>query len=128
MNLFKKLFEVLKRVPQWFRHASLVIKIIVIAIIAAVGWFGFSQFSNANEKPPQYQTATVERGNLIATLSQSGSVTASNQTDISSTTNGVIEEIYVKNGDQVVAGQNLFKVKSTATPQEKAQANASYQS
>lgn len=128
MNLFKKLFAVLKKVPQWFIHASIAVKIFVITIIAALGWFGYSQLAKAQQTAPQYQTVKVERGNLIATLSQSGSVTASNQTDISSTTNGIIQEIYVKNGDQVVAGQNLFKVKSTATPQEKAQANAAYQS
>lgn len=73
-----------------------------------------------------FQTAKVERGNIISTLTESGTVTAVSQTAVSSPTDGVISEVYVKNGDVVAAGQNLFKVTSTATAKEKATAYAAY--
>ena len=39
---------------------------------------------------------------------------------------GYVEEVYVQNEDMANQGQNLFKVKSTASPQEKASAFADY--
>lgn len=53
-------------------------------------------------------------------------VRISGQTDIYSPTNGIVEEVYVKNGDSVIVGQDLFKVRSTATDQEKQAALANY--
>jgi multidrug efflux pump subunit AcrA (membrane-fusion protein) len=39
----------------------------------------------------------------------------------------VVEKVLVANGETIEEGQRLFKVKSTATPQEKAAAYADYQ-
>lgn len=98
---------------------------IAILVIALFGFFGWKTFAQSS-KQPQYQTAQVEKGSIVATVSESGSVVAGNQVDVPSTTTGVIEEVYVKDGDTVSAGDNLFKVKSTATPQQKASAYTSY--
>lgn len=83
----------------------------------------FSKSSKNSQQ--QVQTTTVTKGTIIKTISESGSVTSSNLTSVGSPTNGVLSELYVKNGDQVVAGQVLFMVKSTATPQEKTAAYSS---
>lgn len=92
---------------------------IIIVFFAIENLFGGKQ-------SPQYQTVTVQRGLLISAISESGNVTDASQVSVTSPTTGVIEEIYVQNGNPVNAGDNLFKVKSTATPQAQASALASY--
>lgn len=111
---------------NWFIHQALITRIFIVVL--AIGVIGSGVYATTSNKKQeiQYQTTTVERGDIIASLSQSGSVTSNNQTNVSSPTDGVIQEVYVKNGDTVVAGQNLFKVKSTATEEKKAAAYASY--
>ena len=99
--------------------------IIIIAVVLILG-IGTKQFFLSSKSSVQYQTATVTKGTIISTVSESGTISTGGQTNISSPTNGVIEEIYVKNGDLVTEGENLFKVKSTATEKEKQAANASY--
>lgn len=110
---------------DWLFTLSLKKKLIISTIVlAAVFFIGKSIIGGKQQ--PQYQTAQVDKGSVISTLSESGNVTAVSQTNITSPTDGIIQEVYVKNGDIVVEGQNLFKVKSTATAEEKASAYASY--
>lgn len=89
---------------------------------------GFSSYKIFFSKPikPQLQTAHVTKGEIISTLSESGTITVANQTNVNSPTDGIIQDVYVKNGDIVQQADNLFKVTSTASPQEKASAYATY--
>lgn len=104
---------------------SLLNKIIVIIILLAVGYFTYTQYFQKSRTAQQYTTATVDKGSIITTVAESGNITSS-QTTVTSPTNGVVTQVYVKNGDIVVPGQILFTVRSTATPQEQASAYASY--
>ncbi|HVZ58797.1 MAG TPA: efflux RND transporter periplasmic adaptor subunit [Patescibacteria group bacterium] len=110
---------------QWFLHTSLLKKGLTIIVLLLVIWFVYSRLGQKNAKV-QYQTATVTKGTLISTLTESGNISTDNQTNVTSPTDGIITAVYVKNGDTVTAGENLFSVKSTATPQEKEQAYADY--
>ncbi len=111
----------------WFLESSLRIKVLVIALVLTIGWFGTTQVLGLSKKQPQYQTAKVQKGSIISTVNESGNVASSSQASVMSPTTGVIEQIYVNNGDEVVEGQNLFLVKSTASAQEAASAWAAYQ-
>lgn len=86
------------------------------------GW----QLLGSSKKQPQYQTAQVTRQTIISTVSESGNVASGSQAGVGSPTTGIVTDMYVKDGDTVVQGQNLFKVKSTATAQEIASAYANY--
>jgi len=59
-------------------------------------------------------------------VSESGNVSTRGITSIKSPTSGVVEGVYVKNGDIVGINQKLFKVVSTATEDEKVAAYAEY--
>lgn len=72
------------------------------------------------------ETHQVSRGTITETIVASGNVKPAGQVSIYSTANGVISEFYVANGDIVVEGQELFRVLSTASPQEQASAQAAY--
>jgi macrolide-specific efflux system membrane fusion protein len=124
----KKLISKANQGKEWFRKASLTKKLIVLVIIMGVSGFVLSSVFGAVSNKPPYQTVTAQRGSIISSVSASGNVSASSQTDVTSPATGVIEAVYVKNGDTVTEGQNLFKVKATATPQNKASAYATYAS
>ncbi len=125
MDKKKYLFKRLNDLKTVFFQTSLKKKLLISVLIIVIGWFTISAVFSANSKQPQYQTQQVRRGNIIATLSESGNVSSTNETNVSSPTNGIIEEVYVKNSDEVSAGDNLFKAKSTATPAEQTSAYAS---
>lgn len=101
-------------------------KLIMVVLIILLGFFAYPKIFSS-QQTPKYAMTQVTKGTIISTISQSGNVTG-NQTSVSSPTSGVIEELYVQNGQYVNAGDNLFKVKSTATPEEQASAYSTYQS
>ncbi len=125
MNLLHILTQKFSALITWFLHRPLLQKIIILGVILVAIWFIVAKFFSGS-KTPQYQTSQVQSGTIISTISESGNVSAGGETDVTSPTDGIVEEIYVKNGDQVTVGQNLFKVKSTATPQQQASALSSY--
>ena len=70
--------------------------------------------AQASAQSATQQTATVQRGNLTATLSTAGTAAAQAQVTLAFQTSGQIKAINVKTGDQVKAGQVLAQLDSTA--------------
>jgi HlyD family secretion protein len=125
MSKLKQIFKPIQRLIRWFRKTRTRNKIIIIIAVLLVGFFTYNQIKSSNAQP-QYLTQAVKKANVTQIVSETGNVGSTNKTDIYSPANGIIEEIYVKNNDEVEIGQDLFKVKSTATEQEKAQTQATY--
>ena len=126
----KKVFNmVTKQVGKpisWFRKTSLRNKAMVAAILFVILFFGIKQVQSAS-KGPEYISEPVTKGTITEIVSETGNVSSGGKVDITSSATGIVEEIYVQNGDPVEVGTELFKVKSTATEQEKATAWAAYQ-
>ncbi len=98
----------------------------VILIIILIGVFLFFRLQNVSNKP-NYQTATATRSTLISTVTASGVIVATNNINVTSTTNGQVAKVYVKEGDQVTKGQKLFQITLDATgEQRQAQSYSSY--
>jgi len=110
-----------------FTGLSLWKKIVILVIVLALLFFAGTKVFGQKSSTSQYQTATATQGTIVSTVDESGNVNASSQTEVTSPTDGLVQNIYVKNGDHVTAGEKLFSVKSTATPEEVAQAYASYE-
>lgn len=125
MDKVKQILKPAQRPINWFRKTSIRNKIIVAAVILLVGFFAYRNIQSANAKP-QYITQAVERGNITQIVSETGNIETAGRVDVYSTSTGIIEEIYVEDGTSVELNQNLFKVRSTATDQEKAGAYADY--
>lgn len=111
----------LLNIKNWFFSLSWKKKIIGVVILLVVLFF---LARTLTPKKPQFETATVTKSTVSDVISESGNVQAAAQFDVYSPTTGYIEEVYVENGDQVTENQQLFKVKSTATEKEKADASA----
>jgi len=82
--------------------------VVILMALMLVGCEGQASAQSAT------QTATVQRGNLTATLSTAGTVAAQAQVTLAFQTSGQIKAINVKTGDQVKAGQVLAQLDSTA--------------
>jgi membrane fusion protein, macrolide-specific efflux system len=115
------------KLKKWFIKASLRKKLLVAGVVVLISGLIVSRIVGAGQSKQQYQTSQVQRGSIISTVNESGNIASNSQGGVGSPTNGIVEEVYVKNGDTVTQGQNLFKVKSTASAQEIASAWASYQ-
>ncbi len=113
---------------QWFWKLSLLKKIIIFMLFVGVLWFGGSQILAATQKQEiQYQTAKVEKGTLVTSVTASGTVSSGNSASITSNATGIVKELYVKNGDTVSAGDAIALVSLDQSAQaEQTQAWASY--
>lgn len=92
-----------------------------IAIVAVIVW----RYRASTAAPP-YILEKVTRGSVIQQVSETGHIRSTAKTDVYSPATGIVETVSVHNADNVLVGQELFTVRSTATEQEKAQAWAAY--
>lgn len=109
---------------RWFENASLKKRIIVITLLGIV-LFTLPAFLGGNKS--KYPLDTVQKGTITQLVTENGNVVSANETDVYSPTTGALEQVYVKNGDYVNARDKLFTVRSTATKQEQAAADATYE-
>ncbi|MDF1498764.1 MAG: efflux RND transporter periplasmic adaptor subunit, partial [Patescibacteria group bacterium] len=95
-----------------FMKKRYIIAIILILIVVVVAIFGFSRKSEI-----KYTTAKVERGEVLQTVSATGTIEAATKLDLRFVNSGKISEINVKIGDSVKRGTvlaNLDVVQLTA--------------
>ncbi len=119
-----KFLKLLKKPLVWFRKTRKRNKLLsIIAVVVVI--ILLNSIVAANKKP-DYETDTVKRGSITQIVSETGNIKSAGRVDVPSTTTGIVEEIYVDNGNSVTTSQNLFKVRAIATEQEKASAYAGY--
>lgn len=86
-------------------------KKLFVLVVLAVAIFGlYFNFSKTKTAETTYQTAKVERGTLVVSISSSGTITSGNNTSINTKVSGTVKEVYVANGDLVVKGQKIAEV------------------
>ncbi|NTV31130.1 HlyD family efflux transporter periplasmic adaptor subunit [candidate division WWE3 bacterium] len=96
-------------------------KKILIWLIIIAGLIGGGVYYYMSRPKPvtTYDFGTVELGSIVKTVSESGEAFISDQYPINATITGVIDELFIKNGDSVTAGQKLLTIKSTATDDDR---------
>lgn len=100
-------------------------RILIIGLVLIVGLFvAIKIFSRGTDG---YVFGTVQKRTITEIVTESGIITTNGKVNVYSPTNGVIEKVFVTNGEVVSKGQKLFTVQSTATTQEVATAFAAYQ-
>src|SRR5437016_6013064 len=83
-----------------------------LAVAAALGWWGWVRTHPADNLASNLITATVTRGDLVETVSATGSVTAQTgaQVKIGSQITGRIKHLYADVGSHVKAGQVIAQL------------------
>ncbi len=82
--------------------------VVVAVILVIVGYFYIR--SKNNTAKVSYQTAQATKDTLITTVSASGNITSGNNINIATNASGTINQVFVKNGDKVVAGQKIATI------------------
>src|SRR5215217_6052295 len=82
------------------------IAVIVIGIIAAL----LINRTSSSASATTLATSTVTRGNVIASVSGSGSLAAAQTLDLAFSSSGSVTQVLVKEGDSVTAGQTLAQL------------------
>ena len=114
----------LNNLKDFFSNEKIIIIfLIVLMVIAFVVWRIYGSKNNQ----PQYQTAKAVKGTLVTTVSASGNITSANNVSVTIQASGVVKEVLVKNGEQVLAGQTLATLTlDQASQQKQAAAYASF--
>lgn len=95
------------------------VKIIIALVVVALVGFGVWKYIGDQNQAPQYQTAQVEKGTLITTVTASGQVSGASSMDITTQASGVVAKVYVKNGDNIIQGQKIADLTLDAQSQQK---------
>ncbi len=85
-------------------------EIIIFALVIIALGFGAFKLFFPKKAAVQYQTSTAEKGTLISSVSSSGSISSGNNLSISTAATGVIDKVFVKNGDKVRQGQTIATI------------------
>lgn len=127
MNYIKIFLRKINGAFSWVFKSRLRIIILVI-IIVTIGYFGYKNYSTKTAVPT-YQTAQAETGTLVTNITASGTISSGNSIEITTQATGVVNNVYVKNGDSVVQGQKLADLQLDQDAQARsAAAWSSYQS
>ena len=93
---------------------SLAISGIVVIIIVIVALFFWPRLTaSAASTTINLQTATVQRGTLVATVAAAGNVSAPDQANLAFQTSGRVNKVNVQVGDQVKKGDVLMQLDTT---------------
>lgn len=118
----------MQKLKYYFSRVPLVFKIISAAV-AVIVIFGFKQLTKSGSGKTTYETAKAEKGNLVVTVSGSGTVSSTNNSNVTTQATGVVKTLYVKDGDRVKTGDKIAEIELDLEGQQKnSQAYSSYQS
>lgn len=122
MKLLRQVSSKIKSIWHKFLELSLIKKGILLIIALAIIFAGYKFIESKKTAAPTYQTATVEKGTLISSITASGTVTSANSASITTSSTGIVKEVYVKDGDYVSAGQAIAVLDLDQSSQQKAAA------
>ncbi len=129
MQIVNLIINKISSLTAWFLKRSLVVKIIIIGLILGSFWLAYSKIKNQKNQEIQYQTTQVERGTLIVSVTSSGQVSTANNASVTSNSSGIVNKVFVQNGDQVETGDPIVEIDlDRQSQQQYSQAMASYQS
>lgn len=78
--------------------------------LLVAGAAGVLLFARTDAGAPRWETEAVSRGNLIVTVSATGTLEPTNQVDVGSELSGLVEAVLVDENDRVTAGQVLARL------------------
>ena len=83
----------------------------ILMILAGLGWAGW-QYWNRLNKPPlnEYTTVTLDRGNIIRTVSANGTLNPVVLVNVGTQVSGTIQKLHADFNDRVKAGQVLVEL------------------
>lgn len=119
--------QIMDRVKEKFVKLSLAKKAIILVVFVIAGFFIYKYYNGSSNEKINYETAKAEMGTLVISVSGSGTVTSTNNSNVTTSATGVVKSLYVKDGDIVKTGDKIAELELDLEGQQKnAQAYASY--
>lgn len=84
-------------------------KALGIIVLIVLIWLGATRIFG-KKQTTSYQTAQVEKGTIVSSISASGQVLAAGDMPVTTQASGIIKNVFVKTGDTVQAGQNIIEI------------------
>lgn len=84
------------------RWGKLVWMLVIAALVVVAGWWYWPQ-----EDPVQWQTHSLDRGNMVLTATATGSLEPKSEVSVGAEISGLVTEVLVAENDQVTEGQVL---------------------
>ena len=106
------MFKILKKERKFEMKKKILIVVITICLIGG-GLYYFMGMSNAKQQasePIKVQTQKLIPSEITTKVSADGNIKTKNERNIKYKLNGIIDEVYVKEGDQVKKGDLLVKL------------------
>lgn len=96
-----------------------IIPIVIVLVLIVGGYFLWRAYQKRQQASltQSYQTVTLERGNLVASIGATGTVRANQTAVLPWQTSGTVAEVNSAVGDQVATGEILSSLKETSLPQ-----------
>ena len=92
--------------------------LLLVAVLGAVGYGGLLATRARDDEGPAWKLIGIERGTIVDKALATGQVVPEQEISVKSQISGTVKEAYVKVGDQVAAGQPLFRIQPDPTPTE----------
>ena len=104
MSLFTSIFSRVRSHPF--------IIIAFLTIVAGGGYYAYATYATTSNET-RYVLGTVTKGTIVSSISASGQVASTNETDIKAKVGGEIVSVAVKTGQRVAQGQVIASIDST---------------
>ena len=88
------------------RKLGLIVVLLVLILLGAGGFYWFS----ANGRGPSYRTAPVERGELLSTISSTGTLNAVVTVQVGTQVSGTIQQLLVDFNSPVKKGMLIARI------------------
>lgn len=119
-------FQIVQKISS-FAKTHKFIAFIIGLVVVGVSWWGYSAMTGA-EGETRYVLGMVEKGTIVASISASGQVSASNQVEIQPKASGEIIYVGVKEGQSVKNGAVIAQIDSKTAQKSVRDAEANLES
>jgi len=117
------------KIKEMFLKIPLAGRIFFIVIFIGLVFFGSGLFNKNKKESVTYETSVAEKGTLIVAVSGSGTVSSTNNSNVTTSATGVVKTLFVKDADKVKTGDKIAELELDLEGRQKqSQAYASYQS
>lgn len=100
MNIFDRL-------KKFFNNPLRLVISIILLIVASS--FLYKNITSKTAEPT-YQTAQAEKGTLVNSVTASGTILSSGKVNITTQASGLVDQVYVQDGDMVTQGQKIANI------------------
>lgn len=86
--------------------------LLLVIVVAGVFFLGKKLLSNSKQSSVKQEilTAQVQKGGITSSISVSGQVATANYLSVTTSVNGIVKTVFIKEGDSIKSGQKLMEI------------------